>query len=316
MKKRLAILMATTMMISGSVLAYADTAPTGQMPPMGEGMEGQMPPMGEGMEGMERPEMGEGMERPEMGEGMEGMERPEMGEGMQGQMPEAEVNPATATATPSNMNLLVNGSAVAVDAYMINGNNYIKLRDLAYMINNTTKNFAVGWNAEANAIELTSNAVYEVAGGEMTLGTGAAKTANLSQSTIYVDGRIVPLVAYTIEGSNYFKLRDVMEVFNVYVGWDADTSTVTLDTSMDSETTSTLMTPPMGEGMEGGMPPMGEGMEGGMPPMGEGMEGERPPLDEGMLPEELADELVTDEEVTDEAEDEEAEADDDEETEE
>ncbi len=286
MKKRIAtILMATTMTLSGGVLAFAET-----MPVMGEGMQGQMPMMGEGMEG----------QMPPMGEGMEGMERPEMGVGMEGQAQVAEVNPETATATQSSTNLMVNGSAVSVDAYMINGNNYIKLRDLATMINNTEKNFSVEWNAEANAISLVSNTPYTAVGGEMTLGTGEAKTANLSKSDIYVNGNLASLVAYTIEGNNYFKVRDVMLVFDVYVGWDAETSTATLDTSMGYELTDAEMAaqPPMGEGMDGQRPPMEEGMEGQMPPMGEGMEGGMPPM--GEFPEELTEEEETIEEVDEE----------------
>jgi hypothetical protein len=50
----------------------------------------------------------------------------------------------------------VNGQSVAFNAYNIDGNNYFKLRDLAYALNGTEKQFEVGWDGAANAISLTS----------------------------------------------------------------------------------------------------------------------------------------------------------------
>jgi hypothetical protein len=50
-------------------------------------------------------------------------------------------------------------------------------------------------------------------------------------SKIYLDGREITLTAYNIGGNNYFKLRDVMKTFDISVGWDEATSTITLDTA-------------------------------------------------------------------------------------
>ena len=44
------------------------------------------------------------------------------------------------------------GEKKAFDAYNIEGSNYFKLRDLAYVLNGTDKQFEVGWDAAANAI--------------------------------------------------------------------------------------------------------------------------------------------------------------------
>jgi len=51
--------------------------------------------------------------------------------------------PEKAAANPSSTKLMVNGVNIAVDAYEIGGSNYIKLRDLATMVNNTGKSFEV-----------------------------------------------------------------------------------------------------------------------------------------------------------------------------
>ncbi len=139
--------------------------------------------------------------------------------------------PEKVTATPSSTKLTVNGKDVAVDAYAIGSNNYIKLRDLAAMVNNTEKNFEVIWDSAKNAINLVSNKAYTIAGGEMAKGDGKAKSATRTNSKIYVDGGEVSLTAYSIGGNNYFKLRDVMQIFNIGVGWDGATGTATISTN-------------------------------------------------------------------------------------
>lgn len=139
--------------------------------------------------------------------------------------------PQEATATPSSTKLMVNGKDVAADAYNIGGNNYIKLRDLATMVNGTEKNFEVTWNGTQNAINLVSNKAYTPAGGEMAMGDGRDKRASRTNAKIFVDGGEVVMTAYSIGGNNYFKLRDVMQIFDINVGWDGATSTATLTTN-------------------------------------------------------------------------------------
>lgn len=140
-----------------------------------------------------------------------------------------------AVAEPSVTKLTVNGKAVAVDAYLINQNNYIKLRDLAMMISGTPKNFNVGWDGAKNAINLTAYTPYTPVGGEMVAGDGQKKGANLGTSAVLLMGNELDLTAYLIGQNNYFKLRDVMEYFNVYVGWDQQSGTASLDTSKSYE---------------------------------------------------------------------------------
>ncbi|MEG1577381.1 MAG: WG repeat-containing protein [Oscillospiraceae bacterium] len=146
-------------------------------------------------------------------------------------------NPAAATAKPSPTKLLVNGKSVAASAYLIGQNNYVKLRDLAYLVNGTGKNFEVKWDDGKKAINLKSNTPYTTVTGDMTPAAGGAQTATRSGSTIYVDGLGRSLTAYTINGNNYFKLRDVMRVFDIAVGYDNATKTATLDTNQGYQRT-------------------------------------------------------------------------------
>lgn len=134
-------------------------------------------------------------------------------------------------ATPNRSTVLVNGEAVAFDAYTINQNNYFKLRDLAKVLSGTGKQFEVTWDGSKNAINMTSGQPYTTVGGEMVQGDGTDKTAGLNASIIYLNGQPIQLTAYTINQNNYFKLRDIGTTFNFDVTWDGARNTIIIDTT-------------------------------------------------------------------------------------
>ena len=100
------------------------------------------------------------------------------------------------------------------------------------MLSGTEKQFEVGYDEETLAITLTSGEPYTEVGGEMTLGDGTSKNAIPTPSTIYLDGEVLDLVVYNIAGNNFFKLCDLMQAIDVYVGYDDETMAITLNTSM------------------------------------------------------------------------------------
>ena len=65
-------------------------------------------------------------------------------------------------ATPTKNTIYVDGTKVNGAAYMINNNNYFKLRDVAAMVNGSTKQFEVSWNETNKRIDLTTNKAYTV----------------------------------------------------------------------------------------------------------------------------------------------------------
>ena len=150
---------------------------------------------------------------------------------------------AAVAAVPTDSTIIVNGSEVAFNAYRINDYNYFKLRDLAYTLSGTEKQFEVSWDEANDAISLTSGMPYTVAGGEMagssqdanSTGSGGggsgAKNAVTTYSIIYINGREMNFVAYTIDGYNYFMLRDIGTAFDFGVDWDNARDTIIISTS-------------------------------------------------------------------------------------
>ncbi len=147
-------------------------------------------------------------------------------------MPSKAALMADVSANPTSSKIIVNGKEVSFEAYSINGNNYFKLRDVAKALSGTGKQFEVKWDGTKNVINLVSGSPYTAVGGELAVGDGKAKTAVFNSSPIYKDGVQVNLAAYTINGNNYFKLRDVGQAFDFGVTWDGAANTIRIDTSI------------------------------------------------------------------------------------
>ncbi len=141
------------------------------------------------------------------------------------------LQPPIENIRPSSSAVFVDGESKTFDAYNIGGNNYFKLRDVATVMSGTEKQFNVTWNGEKSCIELISGKPYKPVGGEMSKGDGKPKTAISNASTIYKDGIEVDLTAYTIEGNNYFKLRDLGKAFDFNVSWDNASKSIIINTS-------------------------------------------------------------------------------------
>ena len=137
------------------------------------------------------------------------------------------------TVSPTPSTVFVNDTATEFEAYLIDGYNFFKLRDLAYVLNGTLKQFAVGWNDETQAITLTSGRQYFPTGDEIMPGDGTAKTARRNAAiNISKDGEPVTITAYLIEGYNFMRLRDVLRLFDVGVIWDETANAVRIDTGI------------------------------------------------------------------------------------
>ncbi|MCL2164277.1 MAG: copper amine oxidase N-terminal domain-containing protein [Oscillospiraceae bacterium] len=136
-----------------------------------------------------------------------------------------------ATASPTASTVLVNGQSISFDAYNISDYNYFKLRDLAYALSGTEKQFEVSWDGANNAISLTSGLPYSVVGGEMTGKGSDVKEATPTDSIIFLNGLEIQFTAYYIDGNNYFRLRDIGETFDFGVDWDNERDTIAINTN-------------------------------------------------------------------------------------
>lgn len=154
-------------------------------------------------------------------------------------------------ATGNIAEIPVNGKVTAFEAYMINDNNYMKLRDVAMALNGTGSQFNVVWDGQKKAIDLLTSTAYSATGTELpvqkmldeqqssgTVSMGVpvqsyapkSKNAAANSAKIYLNGNELNITAYSIEGNTYFKLRDLGEALGFTVGWNNEQKMATITT--------------------------------------------------------------------------------------
>lgn len=144
----------------------------------------------------------------------------------------ATTPPAAALdALPSAWSLNVNGGALrGTDMYNIGGSNYLKIRDIASLLDGTDKQFNI--TVDGRTVDMTPGAAYEQRGDEMAANPNAVKTKTSETTFSFtLGGKPIELTAYMIAGSNYVKIRDVLRLFDVYVDYNASLREFYIDTT-------------------------------------------------------------------------------------
>lgn len=139
-----------------------------------------------------------------------------------------------ANVVASPQTVYVDGTRRNFEAYNIDGNNYFKLRDIAYILSGTGSEFSVAWDPIENLILVETGKAYVSDGTEMKTGVDNSATAVPSSQGLIVDGRRVGLHPYNIGGHNFFKLRDLGDVLHFAVDYNATINCVIV-TSASSE---------------------------------------------------------------------------------
>ena len=130
----------------------------------------------------------------------------------------------------SPQKLSVNGELKDVEKYNIDGENYFKLRDIAYLLNGTSAQFAVYWNADSNSVGIYSGRSYEANGSELVIGADRSATAVRSPQTIEINYYSPRISVFNLGGNNFFKLRDLGEALGFQVDYDEATNTAVVTT--------------------------------------------------------------------------------------
>ena len=134
------------------------------------------------------------------------------------------------SATRSIANLLVNGEKVTVTGYTVNDSNYFKVRDIAMLLRNTPSKFNVSWDGSLGAIMIDTHRDYVAIGGELSSEIEQDMNVVENDTPIYVDGRRTAITAYNINGSSYFKIRDIADAAGFEIQWDGGSQTINVIT--------------------------------------------------------------------------------------
>ena len=131
----------------------------------------------------------------------------------------------------SSQTLVVNGAAVSCDAWNIDGSNYYMLRDLAMLLSGTGSRFSVSYDREKQAVEILRGEDYTPTGSELAPAAEQPEEIWRSVQPVLIDGVEHPeLSAWNIDGSNYYRLRDLGEALGFFVDYDPEAKTIYLRT--------------------------------------------------------------------------------------
>ena len=150
--------------------------------------------------------------------------------------------PEQGTAYATSYAILVDGQSISFDAYALkdasgNDTNFLKLRDLAHVLNGTAAQFDVGWDSAQGAIVIVPGAPYTSANGtEMSAPFTGNQAYVHSTAPILIGGEPADLTAITLTdasggGYTYFKLRDLGAVLGFQVDWDAQAGAIVIRTA-------------------------------------------------------------------------------------
>ncbi len=147
-------------------------------------------------------------------------------------------------ALPTNAKVNIDNKEVEFEAYNIEGYNYFKLRDIAYALNNSQKQFNLNWDAVNSVIAIELGKAYTTVGGELSAKDGKTKEAYTSTATVivnsatnslgdleYATNNTLDAEAYNIDGMNYYKLRDLAKTINFGVKWNDNANLIDIITT-------------------------------------------------------------------------------------
>ena len=153
--------------------------------------------------------------------------------------PAAGAEEAGSKVYPSNQTIWLNGSRKDLHAYARKNSagyltNYVKIRDMAALLNSTTARFDVTWD---DAVVITPGRGYRSPNGQEDQAPYSGEQLyHPAIADTMIDGQRINLDAFVIyddegNGSTYYKLRDLAKALDFYVTW-IDGEGMLIDTSI------------------------------------------------------------------------------------
>ncbi len=141
--------------------------------------------------------------------------------------------PAFSKCVLSAQKMICNGQAVSLQAYNIDGFNYLKLRDIAALLSGTGSKFSIQVtdNGVKREVSCTLGGNYTIVADDLQVGADQSKTCVASSWAFYVDGEYKSVYVYNIGGYNYFKLRDLGSALKFGVDYNSETNTAIITSS-------------------------------------------------------------------------------------
>ena len=135
-------------------------------------------------------------------------------------LPTAFAESKTVDAVKNTKKVTLDGEEVMVGAYDVEGYNYLKLRDVAAILNGKKCQFSVGYDEPTKLISVELAKAYEKVEGDLAEIKDEKAKAIIRVIKILVNGEEKEVKTALINENNYMQLRDLGALVGLGVGYD------------------------------------------------------------------------------------------------
>ena len=151
-------------------------------------------------------------------------------------LPTAFAESKTVDAVKNTKKVTLDGEEVKVGSYDVEGYNYLKLRDVAAILNTKKCQFNVGFDAPTKLITVELAKGYEKVEGDLAEIKDEKAKAIVSVKKILVNGEEKEIKTALINEYNYMQLRDLGSLVGLGVGYDKVNKVIMLKSDSEEKT--------------------------------------------------------------------------------
>ena len=150
-------------------------------------------------------------------------------------IPTAFAESKTVDAVKNTKKVTLDGEEVMVGAYDVEGYNYLKLRDVAAILNTKKCQFNVGFDGPTKLITVELAKGYEKVEGDLAEIKDEKAKAIVSVRKILVNGEEKEIKTALINEYNYMQLRDLGSLVGLDVKYDAKNKVIMLNSDAEAK---------------------------------------------------------------------------------
>ena len=150
-------------------------------------------------------------------------------------IPTAFAESKTVDAVKNTKKVTLDGEEVMVGAYDVEGYNYLKLRDIAAILNGKKCQFSVGYDEPTKLISVELAKAYEKVEGDLAEIKDEKAKAIVSVKKILVNGEEKEVKTALINENNYMQLRDLGTLVGLGVKYDAKNKVIMLKSDAEAK---------------------------------------------------------------------------------
>ena len=150
-------------------------------------------------------------------------------------IPTAFADSKTVDAVKNTKKVTLDGEEVMVGAYDVEGYNYLKLRDIAAILDGKKCQFSVGYDEPTKLISVELAKAYEKVEGDLAEIKDEKAKAIVSVKNILVNGEEKEIKTALINEYNYMQLRDLGSLVGLDVKYDAKNKVIMLKSDAEAK---------------------------------------------------------------------------------